>query len=277
MSVKFHFFPLLILLFAFTSAFAQIQTPKSSEILNEKATILPEPVYPAAARAVRVSGTVLVQVSVDENGDVTGAWAISGHPLLRSAATQAARQAKFDPSTGKVTGTLVFVFVIPVSPDEWRFIGKALGDAEVEIEHAEYLGRAARYLASGFPEISKSIQTIADEYVKDEESARFQTNAIDDAIRRLQYKLAQLRDNSWHFELGLTVGRINANYFDEAVLRANLPKIRELMSSFSPDKINYDSLNEAELERLTKLSEMADKMFFSRKDKNRIQQLIKDL
>jgi TonB family protein len=84
-------------------------------VLNGKATNLPQAEYPAAARAVRASGTVSVQVVVDEEGKVISAQAVSGHPLLRTAAVTAARQAKFSPTTlngnpVKITGVLTYNF-----------------------------------------------------------------------------------------------------------------------------------------------------------------------
>lgn len=87
----------------------------SGGVLNSKATSLPKPAYPAAARAVKASGTVVVQVMVDESGRVTSATAVSGHPLLHASAVAAARQAKFNPTIVggkyvKVTGTLSFQF-----------------------------------------------------------------------------------------------------------------------------------------------------------------------
>ena len=87
----------------------------SGGVLNSKAINLPQPVYPAAARAVGATGAVMVQITVNEKGDVISANAVSGHPLLRSAAVQAARQARFAPTklSGqpvKVTGVLTFNF-----------------------------------------------------------------------------------------------------------------------------------------------------------------------
>ena len=41
---------------------------------------------------------MVVQVTVDENGYVISAHAVSGHPLLQAAAVAAARQAKFPPT-----------------------------------------------------------------------------------------------------------------------------------------------------------------------------------
>jgi len=88
----------------------------SGGVLNGKATDLPKPPYPSAARAVRASGAVNVKVTVDENGSVVSASAISGHPLLRASAEQAARSAKFSPQIlggkpVKVSGIIVYNFV----------------------------------------------------------------------------------------------------------------------------------------------------------------------
>jgi protein TonB len=88
----------------------------SGGVLNGKATSLPKPPYPAAARAVRAAGAVNVQVTISESGSVVSASAVSGHPLLRQAAEQAARSARFAPTllSGQavsVTGVIVYNFV----------------------------------------------------------------------------------------------------------------------------------------------------------------------
>src|SRR5688500_18571158 len=51
--------------------------------LNGKAISLPTPEYPLLARQAQASGSVEVQVTVDEGGNVISATAMSGHPLLR--------------------------------------------------------------------------------------------------------------------------------------------------------------------------------------------------
>jgi TonB family protein len=84
--------------------------------LNGKAVDLPAPEYPAIARAAHASGSVTVEITIDENGDVIAAKAVSGHPLLQAAAVTAARQASFTPTrlSGepvKVMGILVYNFV----------------------------------------------------------------------------------------------------------------------------------------------------------------------
>ncbi|MGD9562280.1 MAG: energy transducer TonB [Pyrinomonadaceae bacterium] len=88
----------------------------SGGVLNGKATSLPKPPYPPAARAVRASGAVSVQVLISESGSVISANAVSGHPLLRSAAESAAKRAHFSPTllSGqpvKVSGVITYNFV----------------------------------------------------------------------------------------------------------------------------------------------------------------------
>ncbi|HEV7744260.1 MAG TPA: TonB family protein [Pyrinomonadaceae bacterium] len=88
----------------------------SGGMLNDKAISLPKPQYPQVAKAVKASGTVVIQVLVDENGNVVEARAISGHPLLQAAAAAAARSARFSPTKlngqpVKVRGVLTYQFV----------------------------------------------------------------------------------------------------------------------------------------------------------------------
>ena len=87
----------------------------SGGVLNGKAISLPKPPYPPVARAAKASGTVVVQVTVDEDGNVVSAQAVSGHPLLQAAAVAAAHGAKFAPTklSGqpvKVTGVITYNF-----------------------------------------------------------------------------------------------------------------------------------------------------------------------
>jgi protein TonB len=93
------------------------KTVVSGGVLNGKAISKPQPVYPPIAKAARASGTVTVQILVDESGRVVSASAVSGHPLLQSAAVAAARQARFSPTllSGqpvKVSGVITYNFVL---------------------------------------------------------------------------------------------------------------------------------------------------------------------
>ena len=85
-------------------------------VVNGKALSLPQPAYPALARAAHASGTVTVQVLIDEQGNVSAAHAVDGHPLLQSVCVAAARQARFSPTLlegepVKVTGVITYTFI----------------------------------------------------------------------------------------------------------------------------------------------------------------------
>ncbi len=76
-----------------------------------------QPQYPAIAKAAGAQGPVTVQVVIDEQGSVTSARAVSGHPLLQDASVDAARQWVFKPTIingkpAKVSGSLSFSFAL---------------------------------------------------------------------------------------------------------------------------------------------------------------------
>ena len=88
-----------------------------SRVLNGQATYLPKPIYSELAKRVRASGTVVVQVLIDEFGNVVSAQAVSGHPVLMPEAVRAARQAHFSATKlndqpVKVSGTITYNFVL---------------------------------------------------------------------------------------------------------------------------------------------------------------------
>jgi periplasmic protein TonB len=90
--------------------------PISGGVLNGKAVRLVQPSYPPIARSAHASGQVNVQITIDENGNVISAHAVSGHPLLQGAAVAAARSSKFTPTklSGqpvKVSGVIIYNFV----------------------------------------------------------------------------------------------------------------------------------------------------------------------
>lgn len=87
------------------------------ELLND-ITKKVDPLYPPAARAIRAGGEVGVLIKIDEKGYVIESKALTGHPLLRTACIQAAKQLQFNPQ--KVNGAAVKVvglMVFELSPD----------------------------------------------------------------------------------------------------------------------------------------------------------------
>jgi Ca-activated chloride channel family protein len=91
------------------------QSPLNVGQLNSKAVSLPKPLYPEAARRMRVEGAVKVLVTIDVSGRVISARAESGNVLLRESAVKAARLARFAPAlvSGQavaVTGFITYTF-----------------------------------------------------------------------------------------------------------------------------------------------------------------------
>jgi TonB family protein len=89
----------------------------SGGVLQGNALRRVQPAYPPVAKAARAQGPVQVTVTINENGEVTDTSILSGHPLLRDAALNAARQWRFKPtlkdgSPVKVQGTLTFNFTL---------------------------------------------------------------------------------------------------------------------------------------------------------------------
>jgi TonB family protein len=162
--------------FCVASAFAQsgdqqAQPPtiirKAGGVLQGSATQRVEPVFPPLAKAARISGSVVIEVTIDEAGSVMSARAISGHPLLKDAAVTAARGWKFSPTmlSGtlvKVIGTITFNFNLDKEPPN-DIAGYTLKDKsdDAAIEEAKkavaanpgsgaaYIRLAAAYEADG--------------------------------------------------------------------------------------------------------------------------------
>jgi TonB family protein len=87
-------------------------------VVNGRAIRLPRPNYPLIARFAQAVGTVVVQVIIDEDGHVSAARAVGGHPLLQAVAVAAAQQAEFSPTrlSGqpvRVSGVITYNFISP--------------------------------------------------------------------------------------------------------------------------------------------------------------------
>jgi protein TonB len=58
-----------------------------------------EPVYPDAARRLRVSGKVVVKATITRNGTVGNVRWVSGNDLFRDATVTAVKQWRYKPAT----------------------------------------------------------------------------------------------------------------------------------------------------------------------------------
>ena len=103
--------------FGGTGTSAPIPTPQQpaakrivrigSGLKAPRQTYLTQPEYPALAMQARIWGVVVVDAVIDEHGNVVGARAVSGHPLLVPAALKAVLQWKYEPTL--LNGTPVAV------------------------------------------------------------------------------------------------------------------------------------------------------------------------
>jgi len=98
-----------------------VKTPSTqrvtSIVLTSKAVSLPQPLYPAIGKQIRIQGPVMIQILVDEQGKVVSAQVVSGHPILTASAREAAMRARFTPTVlngqpVKVQGVITYNFVL---------------------------------------------------------------------------------------------------------------------------------------------------------------------
>jgi TonB family protein len=92
-------------------------TSQTEGTIKGNAIRLVQPPYPLLARNSRIQGSVEVEVTIDEEGNVIAAIARCGPPLLLSAAVNAARNSLFKPTTlsgvpVKVQGILTYNFYL---------------------------------------------------------------------------------------------------------------------------------------------------------------------
>lgn len=68
------------------------------------------PEYPEIARKMSLTGVVKLEVVVSPSGSVKDTKVIGGHPILVTAALDAVKKWKFDPSGAETTETVEFKF-----------------------------------------------------------------------------------------------------------------------------------------------------------------------
>ncbi len=76
----------------------RIPVPMGGNVQESKLIKRVDPVYPQMARIARVSGTVILQVIVDEEGNVSEVKVLQGNPLLTEEAVRAVSQWKYSPT-----------------------------------------------------------------------------------------------------------------------------------------------------------------------------------
>jgi TonB family protein len=87
-----------------------VQAQDSENEIVRRAKSKVQPVFPDLARKMNITGTVKVQVTVSPNGTVKDAKIVGGHPVLATAALEAARKWRFEPAQTESTGVVDFKF-----------------------------------------------------------------------------------------------------------------------------------------------------------------------
>lgn len=240
-------------------------------VVNGKALSLPAPPYPAAASAVGVSGSVSVQVLIDEEGNVTSANAVSGHPLLRSASERAALLAKFRPTLlenipVKVSGVITYVFNPRISDEATLRRKEKLGiiglGTSLELLRLKGLARFSAADANYL----KSLASIADfpvpsgvfspfEEFSDSTSEHGVSEMIDRVNANISGKLSG--SQAWQFEFGKKFSGVlwtwQQNPTDEIELRSGLLDMKIFLAN-TPIDIPFEISN-----RFRQLANFADR------------------
>jgi TonB family protein len=67
-------------------------------VMESKLIYKMEPIYPPLAKQARISGMVIVTATADEQGNIVDVKVLKGHPLLDTAAIDAVRQWRYQPT-----------------------------------------------------------------------------------------------------------------------------------------------------------------------------------
>lgn len=232
---------------------------------------LVKPLYRPAAKAAGASGSIAVEVLINEEGNVIKAVAVYGHLLLRPAAINAARKSKFTITTlsgnpVKVRGIIVYNF-LPTSFN-WLEIGYVLQSE----------GRDSIY------SLKNLIEVLPYEFEAERQILEMITEESKDSILLLvrsmiESKLSDKPKEQWLFTLGIFLSKAQTNFEDEtrqqllqelrpliqtapenvkSILVERLQKLADLLESPALDE--YDSVKGSK--RRQALNEILDIMSF---------------
>ncbi len=256
-------------------------------VVNGSAVSLPMPEYPPTARAVGASGAVNVQVTIDVEGNVISATAISGHPLLRQVSVDAAKKAKFKPTLLvsqmiKISGILVYNFAPSETLLTWRSVGYEMAVAEQAPElPLKFPANSMHTFVPASWENErvdilklKAVQTSLNNSGKAQ--GQFVTAGGTADIASIDHKeiigslkaafenrLNSQQNDLWNFKLGLLLGKIYAQINDDGALRMNMAEFQQLEANAPAHAAK----------QLRPLSDLANKNEFSPEDKAQIQAL----
>lgn len=88
----------------------QAQSPQSGDEIVRRAKNKVQPFYPDLAKKMNITGTVRIEVTIAPNGTVKQARIVGGHPVLATAALDAAKKWRFEPASTESSGIIEFKF-----------------------------------------------------------------------------------------------------------------------------------------------------------------------
>ncbi len=100
----------VIVVGVFSPRLGKAQSSQSSDEIIRRAKSKVQPAYPELARKMNITGTVKVEITVAPNGTVKEARIVGGHPVLATAALDAAKKWRFEPAAGESSGIIEFKF-----------------------------------------------------------------------------------------------------------------------------------------------------------------------
>ena len=256
-----------ILFFAYVAAAQVIPHScgrgKSGGVINNKAVKLVIPESSLEAKAAGASGRVIVQVTVNETGDIISAAATKGNSLLYEATVAAARQSKFRPAIDcaglpyKTTGVIVYDFPAQMS---WLQIGFEIVNAEMASEFSSNFPttKISAALPNAWNEEKLRLRELLTKQAPLSAEDRRKAEKTDHAALLLELKdllknrLAGNVLESWYFEVGLTLGKVYAQVSDDNALPLNLIEVQRLAATMPP---NVFKAVEVELKKLASFAE----------------------
>ncbi len=103
--------PILWLVLAGVFATSAVQPiPLKADDSGRKLKSEVRPAYPPLAKQMNISGVVKVEVTIAPNGTVKNTKVLGGHPLLASAAEEAAKKRRYEPGPNEDKEIVVYNF-----------------------------------------------------------------------------------------------------------------------------------------------------------------------
>lgn len=228
--------------------------PISAGVVNGKALYLAKPNYPHSARELRVRGQIQVSILIDPCGCVAEASALSGHPMLRTSAIQAAKNSLFSPVV--IGDAAVWVHGVIV----YNFLSNERNWLELGYSHRGYAD-LINYLPTGFDEERAILRQI--EFAGWEEREK----SLKDVRTQIETKLRSDRKSGWLFALGIWLSEMKAAGWNDAIRDENF---RGMHLANAPDDISPDLLRQLRdlsslkgtVEIRRKINEIIDRMFY---------------